>query len=151
MTARSTPRQTLPNVNVLALSLLLVAGVSPGCSDSPEAAKAKKEAGEAVDALGDLFGKKQEDLVASFKDSLAFCEGEIQRLKEDAKAKGAELSDEASALIGALEERAAATKESLSKLNENKEDVWLSLARGTKNSLEELRKAITEAREAASK
>jgi len=133
------------------LASALVAGFVTGCGDSPEAAKAKKEAGEAIDAVGDYFGKTKEDLMSGLKSSLAEYEDDIQRLKEGAKEKGSELSAETKELIQNLEGKAASAKDSLSKLNDNKGEVMDSLITGAKSSLAELKKAIREAKEAGSK
>lgn len=128
----------LPLTAALALS---------ACGDSPEAAKAKKEAGEAVDAVGEYLGKTRDEWTQGLRESLADYEDEIQGLKDAAREKGAALSDDTRALIDRLEEKAGAARESLSKLNENKGEVWDALKGGAEGALGELGKAVDEAKE----
>ena len=126
------------------IASLLAAALLTGCGDSPEAAKARKELGEAMDASKAYAESAQHQLMQAFSSKLDSFDSRIQQLREQAAAQSSDLKIKLQEQLKGLEAKAASSRDALKQLNANKGDAWDTLKAGLDSTMGDLGKTLDE-------
>ncbi len=129
------------------LVVLMLALVLAGCGkeESESAERVKQEAGEALEATKDYLGERKDEVIVALQDRVTNLESDIDRLREQAAAKGDEAKAAFDGLKANLQARLETAKQKLDEARRASGDAWEAASSELQEAVENLKEAYRKA------